>query len=101
MPPTTTRLCSGSNRTGFFSPADVGVKMYSYPPANQFSLTVTNNFELMSGTATQRKTFNKLAGVSDDVTVVRGRHQLGFGGRRAALEIGFAWNLPHRRHVDR
>ena len=64
---------------GFFSPADVGVKMFSYPPANQFSLTVTNNFELMSGTATQRKTFNKLAGVSDDVTVVRGRHQLGFG----------------------
>src|SRR6185436_10100938 len=42
---------------GFFSPADVGVKMYSYPPANQFSLAVTNNFAIMAGTATQRKTF--------------------------------------------
>ena len=33
---------------GFFSPADVGVKMYSYPPANQFSLSVTNNFAIMA-----------------------------------------------------
>ena len=64
---------------GFFSPGDVGVKMYSYPPANQFSLAVSNNFDLMSGTATQRKTFNELYAVSDDVTVVRGSHQLGFG----------------------
>jgi hypothetical protein len=64
---------------GFFSPGDVGVKMYSYPPANQFSLTVSNNFELMSGTATQRKTFNKLYALSDDLTVVKGGHQFGFG----------------------
>ena len=72
---------------GFFSPADVGVKMYSYPPANQFSLAVTNNFALMAGTATQRETFNKLFAFSDDVTVVRGSHQFGFGAdvRRWAL----------------
>ena len=73
---------------GFFSPADVGVKMYSYPPANQFSLAVTNNFALMAGTATQRETFNKLFAFSDDVTVVRGSHQFGFGAdvRRWALD---------------
>jgi hypothetical protein len=64
---------------GFFSPGDVGVKMYSYPPANQFSLTVSNNFDLMSGTATQRQTFNTLYAVADDLTVVKGSHQLGFG----------------------
>ncbi|NOT25085.1 MAG: TonB-dependent receptor [Acidobacteria bacterium] len=64
---------------GFFSPADVGVKMYSYPPANQFSLSVTNNFAIMAGTATKRQTFNDLYAFSDDLTVVKGSHQLGFG----------------------
>ena len=53
--------------------------MYSYPPANQFSLSVTNNFAIMSGTATKRQTFNDLFAFSDDLTVVKGSHQLGFG----------------------
>jgi hypothetical protein len=73
---------------GFFSPADVGVKMYSYPPANQFSLNVANNFSIMAGTATQRETFNKLFAFSDDLTLVRGSHQFGFGAdvRRWGLD---------------
>src|SRR5205823_9259646 len=57
---------------GFFSPVDLGVKMYVYPPANQTSLSVTNGFNLEAGGTTQRKTFNKLYGFADDLTVVRG-----------------------------
>src|SRR5207253_1031810 len=64
---------------GFFSPVDLGVKMYVYPPANQTSLSVTNGFSLEAGGTTQRKTFNKLYGFADDLTLVRGRHQFGVG----------------------
>jgi hypothetical protein len=52
--------------------------MYSYPPANQFSLSVTT----ISPSWPERdaaETFNKLFAFSDDVTVVRGSHQFGFG----------------------
>src|SRR5688572_19688382 len=64
---------------GFFGPVDVGVKMYAYPPGNQFALSVSNNFTLQAGTATQTVILNDSYGLSDDVTVVRGSHQLGFG----------------------
>jgi hypothetical protein len=65
---------------GFPSPRDLGVNMYVYPPANQTSLSVTGGFSIETGTATQRTTYNKLFAVSDDLTVVKGSHQLGFGG---------------------
>ena len=64
---------------GFFSPADVGVKMYSYPPGDQFPLTVTDAFNINAGGATLRTSSHKTYAVSDDVTLVKGRHQLGFG----------------------
>ena len=87
---------------GFFSPADVGVKMYSYPPANQFSLSRHQQFQpSMAGTATKRKTFNKLFAVSDDVTLVQGSHQLGFGADVRHWQLDSLGDLPHRRHLDR
>jgi hypothetical protein len=70
---------------GFFSPADVGVKMYSYPTyensdkASQFPLTVTDAFDFESGSATERSSRHRTYGISDDLTWVRGGHQLGFG----------------------
>ena len=73
-----TRLNRFQN-SGFFSPVDLGVKMFVYPPANQTSLSVTNGFNLEAGGTTQRKTFNKLYGFADDLTLVRGRHQFGVG----------------------
>jgi hypothetical protein len=64
---------------GFFSPGDVGVKMYSYPPGDQFPLTVSNNFDINSGGATLRRSTHQTFALADDVTLVRGNHQLGFG----------------------
>ena len=64
---------------GFPSPRDLGVNMYVYPPANQTSLSVTSGFSIETGTATQRTTYNRLFAVSDDLTLVKGSHQLGFG----------------------
>jgi hypothetical protein len=74
----TTKSFRGQN-PGFFSPADVGVKMYSYPPADQFSISVTNAFAIEAGGATQRRGAHKAYGLSDDLSFVHGSHQLGFG----------------------
>jgi hypothetical protein len=86
---------------GYPGPIDVGVNMYVYPPTNQFVLGVDDNFDLMGGTASQRQTFNKLYALSDDVTLVRGSHQLGFGAdvRRWRLDsvgtsrTGGSWTI--------
>jgi hypothetical protein len=92
---------------GFFSPADVGVKMYSYPTledsdlASQFALSVADNFDTMSGSATERSSNHTTYAFSDDVTLVRGSHQLGFGasvGRwrfdtRSTSRTGGAWDI--------
>jgi hypothetical protein len=63
-----------------FQPSDVGIKLYSYPPGAQFPLTVNDAFSLQSGQATKREEFNTVYALSDDVTLVKGSHQFGFGG---------------------
>jgi Carboxypeptidase regulatory-like domain len=74
----TSKSFRGQN-PGFFNPADVGVKMYSYPPADQFSITVTDAFAIENGGATLRRGKHKAYGISDDLSWVKGSHQLGFG----------------------
>ena len=64
---------------GFFSPADAGVKMYSYPPGDQFPPTASDSFSINSGGATLRRSTHETYAFADDLTLVRGRHQLGFG----------------------
>jgi hypothetical protein len=63
-----------------FQPSDVGIKLFSYAPGEQFPLTVNNAFSLQSGQATKREEFNTVYAFSDDVTLVKGGHQFGFGG---------------------
>ncbi|MBI3047998.1 MAG: TonB-dependent receptor [Acidobacteria bacterium] len=67
-------------QTPLFSPQDLGINVYSYPPGGQFPLEVTGAFELQPGQATKRDEFNTTYALSDDVTLVRGGHQFGFGG---------------------
>ena len=74
----TLRILSGPT-PGVFQPGDVGVKMHSYPPGDQFPLTVTNYFNINAGGATKRTSHHKTFAIADDVTLVRGSHQLGFG----------------------
>src|SRR5207244_10929998 len=71
-------------RTGasFFGPTDVGINAFSYVP-KYLTLSVTGGFSIGGGTSTPstfRTTFYQTA---DDVSLVRGTHQLGFGGRLA------------------
>jgi len=73
----------GANKLGakFFSPADVGVRnLVSYIPqftsmrtVGAFDLGFTSNFFISTTAMTN-------FGVNDDVTIVRGAHQLAFGG---------------------
>ena len=46
-----------------FQPSDVGIKLYSYAPGDQFPLTVNSAFSLQPGQATKREEFNTLYAV--------------------------------------
>jgi hypothetical protein len=80
----------------FFGPADVGIKnLYSYMP--QFtSLYVIGGFMVgfpanLAASTSAMTNF----GVNDDVTVIKGSHQLGFGGsvgRGLLFARSYAWS---------
>jgi hypothetical protein len=70
--------------TDFFSAPDVGINIYSYRP-NYMLLTVgggaqTSGFQLGGGTESESTFTTPAWQISDDLTLVRGGHQFGFGG---------------------
>jgi hypothetical protein len=66
-------------QTPFFSPRDIGANIYSYLPG-YMSVSVTPGFTIYSGTNTKALFFNDTYQVADDLTLVRGNHQIGVGG---------------------
>jgi hypothetical protein len=90
---------------GLPSPADMGVKMYSYPTeegsdvASQFPIGASGMFALVG--SGERRSTHKLYAVSDDVTMVRGSHQFGFGAStrywkfdtRSTSRTGGSWTV--------
>ena len=90
---------------GLPSPADMGVKMYSYPTeegsnvSSQFPVNVAGMFAMVG--SGERRSKHNLYAVSDDVTIVRGTHQLGFGAStrywkfdtRSTSRTGGAWTI--------
>jgi hypothetical protein len=65
-------------QTPFFSPKDIGANIHSYLPG-YMSINVTGGFAFYTGTNTKALFFNDTYQFADDLTVVRGNHQLGFG----------------------
>ena len=64
----------------FFAPADLGIDAYDYSPTKELILTVSApGFAISAATATRGVANNKSYQWSDDLTIVRGRHQLAFG----------------------
>ena len=61
-----------------FGPEDVGVNIYTYIP-NYMNITTTGAFSINTGTETFSFYKPNTYGVSDDLTIVRGSHQFGFG----------------------
>jgi len=63
----------------FFSPKDIGANVYSYDPGYMV-MSVTGGFQLYPGNQARAAFLNDTYQVADDLTIVRGNHQLGFGG---------------------
>ena len=65
-----------------FGAPDVGINVFSYTP--KYSLiTVNNAFSLGGGTESEARFDTNTFQFSDDLTLVRGAHQFGFGGNIA------------------
>ena len=63
---------------GFDAP-DLGIRTYSYIE-DYMLLNVTNAFNLGGGTESEARFQTPTYSIGDDVTMVRGNHQFGFGG---------------------
>ena len=64
--------------TDAFGPEDVGVNIFSYVPARML-VTITGGFNVNHNTETGSWYRPNTLGISDDLTMVRGDHQLGIG----------------------
>jgi hypothetical protein len=64
--------------TDMFGPEDVGVNIYSYIPERML-ITITGGFNVNHGTETASWYRPNTVGLSDDITLIRGNHQLGLG----------------------
>ena len=65
--------------TDFFGPQDFGINTFSYP-GKVTLVTVTGGFTLGTGTETDSWYRPNTYAFSDDLTMVQGNHQFGFGG---------------------
>jgi len=87
-----------ANKPGpqFFGAPDVGINAYTYVPG-YIRLIVNNGFSIGSGSFNSN-TYTKVqnAGASNDFTVVKGSHQLGFGGHylwTKSDSVANAWSV--------
>jgi hypothetical protein len=62
-----------------FGPEDVGVNIYTYIPERML-ITITGGFNVNHGTETDSWYRPNTMGISDDLSLVRGNHQLALGG---------------------
>ena len=62
----------------FFDAPQFGIKVYTYVPGTM-ALAVTDGFTISGGNSVKVNVANVAYQVADDVTLVRGRHQLAFG----------------------
>ena len=67
--------------TPYFDPSDLGIKLYPYV-RGQMAIQVPGAWEIPAG-STSAFFRNNFYQAADDVTVVRGTHQFGFGGNLA------------------
>jgi len=78
----------------YFSPKDVGINAYTYVPGYT-TIRVLNAFNVGGGQfGTNVTGGNHTYGFNDDLTMVRGNHQFGFGGyylRGAASTVSNSW----------
>ncbi len=64
----------------YFENSDVGIKAFNYAPTKEMALSVDDGFELGGGGSATYRGFTDAWELADDYTVIRGRHQVSFGG---------------------
>ncbi|MEQ1947011.1 MAG: carboxypeptidase-like regulatory domain-containing protein [Bryobacteraceae bacterium] len=78
-----------------FSNKDVGINTYTYQP-NYLTIPVNGAFSLGSGNFSQNSfAYTTMFGVNDDINMVRGSHQIAFGGfftRSIEWSVAQAWS---------
>ena len=77
----------------FFDPHALGSDVYSYNPG-EMVLSVTGGFNISAGTASGGFFTTNASQISDDVTMVRGNHQIALGASVAYWKMNF---LTHAR----
>jgi hypothetical protein len=76
----------------FFEPRDLGAKVYNYSPTREMVVAVTGGFNISASPATRGIANNKTFQVSEDLTLVRGRHQIALGANVAQWHsLAKAW----------
>jgi len=63
----------------FFDAPELGIRLHTYVPG-VIGLNVTNGFTVSGGNSVKVRILSESYQVADDLSVVRGRHQLSFGG---------------------
>jgi hypothetical protein len=84
----------------YFGPEDLGIKAYSYVP-HQMIIVVTGGFSIAAATATRGIAENNSFQINDDLTLVRGSHQVAVGANVAYFKVsqktwargGGQWNF--------
>ncbi|MBM3818833.1 MAG: carboxypeptidase regulatory-like domain-containing protein [Acidimicrobiia bacterium] len=67
----------------FFQPSDVGIKAHNYSPTREMLINVTGGFNISAATASRGIAENNAYQLGEDLTLVRGRHQIGIGANVA------------------
>ena len=76
------RTSTHQTQVDFFEPRDLGSKVHSYIP-HRMVLSITDGFNISSGIAVKGDFGTNAFQLGDDLTLVRGRHQLSVGGNMA------------------
>ena len=63
----------------FFDAPELGIKLHTYVPG-VIGLNVTNGFTVSGGNSVKVRIDSEAYQVADDISIVRGRHQMSFGG---------------------
>jgi hypothetical protein len=69
---------SVDRQNAFFDPSDLGARAYSYVP-DQMTLNVTGGFDIGASTAAKGLARNRTYALNNDVSLIKGSHQLGIG----------------------
>jgi len=71
----------------YFGPAELGIKITNYSPTRELQLAVTDGFQVSDARASKGLAANNAFQVNSELTMVRGRHEIGLGANVAYWRV--------------